>query len=132
MNAKEFIAKHNLHITVTRVGHNPGMDDMPRHFHVVISQDFNPEKFSTPFSQGRAHTKPPTLPDVLECLSMDFSCVGMYEDVTEFLVEMGYDWNDKKMRRNGIRAWQQIHNSHADFLETFGREVMEDLQEVEW
>lgn len=83
----EFVQKHQIKFEAHRVSERPDglASESPRHFRCRISRRINlnsdgrmavPEQtrsFGLYFSQGSAHTEPPTLEEVLDCLASDAS-----------------------------------------------------------
>lgn len=81
------------------------MSDMPRgstHYHITLERQG--ETMSFYWSQGPAHTQPPTLGAVLENLCMDWQ--GGETTFEEFCSEMGYDTDSRRIERmyNAVQA----------------------------
>ena len=80
-------------------------------------------EFTTYFSQGSAHTKEPTVADVLDCIASDASCVENYQTFEDFAAGLGYDPDSRKTERTFKTIQKQMH-SLKRFL---GRELYETL-----
>lgn len=100
---QSFIARNQLEAKVMPCGANPNIDasaHMTRHFSVTITRvGFGPSKpMHLFFSQGSAHTKQPTLADVLDCLASDSASVenSSFEDWARAL---GYDTDSRKAEK---------------------------------
>lgn len=99
----EFIKTNQLNMSATRV---PGRTDRSasdwdksaRHFVCHIWQEGfgNQERLTLQYSQGSAHTKNPTLPEVLDCLAMDASSVDNARNFEDWCSELGYDTDSRK------------------------------------
>lgn len=93
----EYVAKHGLTMTSSRISHNPNSDDWgdrDRHWQCEITGEG--VELLIPFSQGSAHTKPPAIVDVLSCLASDASFVENCDTFEDFANELGYDPDSRK------------------------------------
>lgn len=70
--------------------------------------------FEFPFKQGTAHTKKPTLVDIMAALLSDASCVAG-NSFTEFCDELGYDRDSRKAEE----TYKQIQVSNGRLLKLF-------------
>lgn len=98
----EFVRAHAISFSVKPADSNPNMaqDDWhasATHWLCVLRR--HGARMTVPFSQGSAHTKPPTVEDVLDCLASD--CAG-YENARGFLdwcAEYGYSDDSRRAER---------------------------------
>jgi len=95
---------------------NPNMTDMPagsRHFKVTLLRAGR--QMTIHFSMGPAHTKEPTVEDVLNCAAMD---AAAYENATSFedwASEYGFDTDGRKAETT-YRAVKKQTAKLAKFL----------------
>ena len=54
---------------------------------------------TVPFSQGAAHTMPPTAADVLDCMASDSAEVENADSFDDWAPEYGYDADSRKAER---------------------------------
>jgi|SRR5690554_3610619 len=101
----EYILDHlGVGMTITRLDTRP--DDLSewgegaRHWEFTITRNGEHEH-SGFYSQGSAHTAPPTLTDVLSCLLSDAGCAEY--DFDEFCSDLGHDTDSRRAER--------IHNA---------------------
>lgn len=112
ITTQEFITAHEITATATQADSNPNMSDMPegsRHWSVLLSRADTDTKMIVKFSQGPAHTEPPTATDVLDCLASD---AASWENAPNFDVwasEYGYDTDSRKAKRtfNAVKKQSQ-------------------------
>lgn len=94
------IAENRVTMTATPADANPNMTDMPAgssHYRCRIRHDGR--SMTVLFSMGPAHTKPPTLPDVLDCLASDASGLENANGFEDWASEYGYDIDSRKAER---------------------------------
>lgn len=103
---QSFIARTQLEMACQRVagradGNGDAWDKTARHFLCTIKRvGFGPcEPLTLFFSQGSAHTKPPTLADVLDCLASDACSVDNARNFAEWAGEMGYNEDSRKAEK---------------------------------
>lgn len=141
----DFIAREGLTMMARKVDSRPDglMGNSATHWHCVLnagrkiacfageslnmhSAGHKPVKMVVYFSQGIAHTSPPTLPEVLDCLASD-STYG--NDFEEFCDELGYD-SDSRQAERIFKAIQRQTNKLLElFCETANRcPVLDDLR----
>jgi hypothetical protein len=92
MTLQEFIEQNCLAMTVDPVTVRPDglMDeDIMSHYRVTLHR--GKVSMGLCFSMGMAHTEPPKLEDVLDCLMLDAASVEYADDVNDWLEEMGHD-----------------------------------------
>ena len=103
MTLQEFIQKHGITAAATRVDDNSNMTDMPegsRHWNVSLSRvNYIDDKMVVPFSQGPAHTEPPTAEDVLDCLASDAIGWVNAEGFEDWCGEYGHDTDSRRAER---------------------------------
>ncbi len=112
MTMQEFIQVNAITVTTKQVDSNPNMTDMPvdsRHWSVLFLRTGTDKKMIVMFSQGSAHTEPPTAVDVLDCLASD---AAGWENAPSFDVwagEYGYDTDSRKAERtfNAVKKQSQ-------------------------
>ena len=99
----QFITEQQLVMSVRPIKRNPHMqgEQMPRNFECTI--EFEGRGYHEPltvyFSQGSAHTKPPTLAGVLDCLASDASGVDNAQSFEDWASEYGYDTDSRKAEK---------------------------------
>ena len=96
---EQFIAEQQLVMGVSRVKRNPYMNEqLPRNFECTITQVGKgySEPLTVYFSQGSAHTKPPTLVNVLDCLASDASGIDNARTFEDWANDYGYDTDSRK------------------------------------
>jgi hypothetical protein len=101
MTMQEFIASYGIKMSVTQVDARPDnsasqWDSSASHYRCTITAD-KKGSMRTYFSQGSAHTAPPTLDSVLECLGMDAYTLDF--DFADFCSEYGYDEDSRKAKK---------------------------------
>ncbi len=102
---QQFISSQGLTMTAKRINSNPNMSDWKdaRHWSCIIRKP-KPEdaihhdlyKLVIPFSQGSAHTDPPTIEDVLDCMASDASGYDNARSFEDWCSEYGYDTDSRK------------------------------------
>ena len=101
----EFITEHGIEMQVERVKRNPNMMDMmdgASHYLCNFRRHWGDgayclEEMDVTFSMGSAHTEPPTVEDVLDCLASDASgYMNAGFDFEEWASEYGYDTDSRK------------------------------------
>jgi hypothetical protein len=90
----DFIERHGITGRALIATDNPNManDQWARtasHWRVVLR--CGGRRWTVPFSQGSAHTEPPTVADVLDCVASDIAGYRNARDVRDFASEYGYD-----------------------------------------
>lgn len=125
MTLQEFIQEQGITVTVTQTDDNPGMTDMPegsRHWKVVFAGYSRPkflqgQHMTVFFSQGPAHTDPPTGEDVLDCLASDASTYDNAQGFEDWANEYGYDTDSRKAEKI-FKAVEKQSIKLAQFLPT--------------
>jgi len=129
----QFINDVGITLETVRINGRPDItgDDWSndaRHWRVTLirlrtSALASRKRLSLYFSQGSAHTVPPTVTDVLSCLADDASSVENAGGFDEWCSELGYDTDSRKAERT-FKATQ----SQARKLEKFlGEELYDRL-----
>ena len=99
MTFDEFATEAELTFTCEKQGSNPNMTDMPQgSTHWLCTLSRSDKSMAVPFSMGPAHTSPPTLSGVLECLRMDSSATDT-DSFEEWADDLGYDSDSRKAER---------------------------------
>lgn len=124
----DFIARHKIRVTVEQVDTRPDglwefaerkWFDRARHFRCTLHA--HRHRFMIYFSQGSAHTNPPTVAEILDSLAMDASSThGCFED---FCDELGYDHDSLK----AYAAWQACNQTRVRLIRMFGEDDYETL-----
>src|ERR1700690_1900550 len=94
LSLEHIINTARLKLDVTHAPRNPNMPNDQwslgaRHWFCVLTGRAGKMEFY--FSQGAAHTKPPTLPEILDCLASDAATVENARSFEDFAAELGYD-----------------------------------------
>lgn len=92
----------------------------------------HPRQVVFDFSQGSAHSRPPTLHDVLYCVQSDIRCAIDYPDILEFAAEFGCEMTTQEERANLRNAFNGCKKIHADFLDAFGPQFVADFLDVDY
>jgi hypothetical protein len=103
---QDFIAQHGITATAKWADRNPNMADdawarTATHWRVVLRKDGR--QLTIPFSQGSAHTKPPTAADVLDAIASDIAGVRNAQDLADYMAEYGMDDHNEARR-----MWQIV------------------------
>lgn len=104
---QQFVEKHGVTATATPAESNPNAEDWARDAHhwkvrlriLTGGMMFNQRSLTVPFSQGSAHTTPPTAADVLGCLVMDSSGIDNGTSFEDWCAEYGYDSDSRKAEK---------------------------------
>lgn len=127
-----FIAAEQLEMTVSRTARNPHMiEQMPRNFDCTIRQvgRGNPQSMRVHFSQGAAHTKAPTLAEVLSCLASDASGIENACSFEDWAGDYGYDADSRKAEKTYHICQEQAE----DLRNLLGHDAYETLlYHTEW
>lgn len=133
MTHSEFAKKFQLKLSNQQVlARTDGLMEMgegARHFICTIKQvGFgNKQSVILNYSQGSAHTKPPTITDVLESVALDCSGVENTRTFEEWADESGYDTDSRKAERIYIACLDQ----RAKFQTLLGHEAYKTFLECE-
>jgi hypothetical protein len=82
-----------------------------------------PRAFSLYFSMGSAHTSPPTLADVLDCLASDASGYENSKDFESWASEYGYDADS----RSAEKIYRAVKRQSEQLKRTVGDEAYQEL-----
>lgn len=130
----KFVEKHGIKFAAHRVSERPdglmSENEGQRHFRCQIRKlGFRPS-FGLYFSQGSAHTQPPTIEDVLDCLVSDASG---YENAAvnttpqtafnEWAIEYGYDIDS----RAAEKIFKTIERQANQLKRVLGNEAYQEL-----
>jgi hypothetical protein len=122
---QEFIQTTGLRMTVEPRNSNPNMaaDDKwhagANHWTCTIH--LGRQGMAVAFSQGSAHTSPPTLDSVLDCLASDAS--GADETFEGFCSNFGYDIDSRK----ALKTYNTIKRQSARLCKLLGTKAYADL-----
>lgn len=129
---QQFIETHELGIDVEPADSNPNMasDDAwmreASHWLVVITQDG--QSMRVPFSQGSAHTEPPTLETVLDCLASDASSVENSGSFDEWAADMGFfPMESSKDLRRAQQTYEAIEHQTNGLKALIGARAFDQL-----
>lgn len=89
-----------LRFRATPTDRNPHMDSWDAgasHWRCTLS--YAGRRMSVAFSHGSAHTSPPSLADVLNCLALDASGFENNSSFADWCAEYGYDTDSRKAER---------------------------------
>jgi len=105
---------------------NPNSDsdtwrDGASHWRCVITRAGR--RMTVPFSQGAAHTQPPTLEDVLDCLALDASGYENARGFADWCSEYGYDTDSRKAER----TWKAVVRQSVSLGRLLGAAIYEVL-----
>lgn len=102
ISLQDFVRKHNLVMTLTTADHNPNMADdtwARTATHWIARLHHGKKQMAVPFSQGSAHTVPPTITDVLDALAIDSAGHDDHRGFQDWAEEYGYDIDSRKAER---------------------------------
>jgi hypothetical protein len=128
----DFIQQYAIYATPEPAESNPNMDAdrewnlTARHWRVTLQRPESAPMY-VPFSQGSAHTEPPTAADVLDCLASDAATVENARDVLDFAAEMGFDLDSHKNRERARRTFETIQRQSGELREFLGDDAFETL-----
>lgn len=115
-----FINRLGLKLTVSRTDHNPHMDSDPQwsrsasHWRFTLRRDGR--RMAGYFSQGSAHTKPPTLLEILDCLASDAAGLANADDFESWCADYGYDTDSRRAER----TYKAVQRSAASLERVIG------------
>lgn len=109
-----FGERHGITMRLESVDNNPNMTDgsfSRSAFHYRVKLRRGRQGMSLYFSQGSAHSKPPTLNDVLSCLALDAASIENAQSFDGWARELGLEEDSR-------RAWNayQASRSQTDKL----------------
>jgi hypothetical protein len=109
-----FVRARGITARATQITARPDglLTDLPRHFRVVLA--YGSRRMTVYFSQGSAHTAPPTAEDVLDCLAADF-ITDSGDSFESWCAELGYDTDSRTAERT-YRAQKRQAAKLARFL----------------
>lgn len=115
----EWITQHGITAKVGAVDTRPDslMADLPRHFRVTLKR--GTKRMTVYFSQGAAHTKAPTVGDVLECLASDQTD----ESFDDWCSNYGLDTDS----RSAERTYKAVTRSSKALARFLGADLLADL-----
>ena len=120
----DFITRAPIRFTVRPADRNPNMgsrDAGASHWRCTLT--LNGKRMTVPFSQGSAHTFPPTLADVLNCLALDASGFENAGDFASWCGEYGYDTDSRKAEK----IYKTVGRQAASLKSLLGPEFYNDL-----
>ncbi len=107
-----FIAEQRITMHAEPIDRNPNMTDddwskTATHWRVVLTRaaqsgrGYWPKRqLTTYFSQGQAHTEPPTTEDVLNCLILDAASIEASGGFEDWASDLGFDTDSRKAERS--------------------------------
>jgi hypothetical protein len=108
LTMNQFIERLGVQFSAERTKDNPHMldaMDSASHWRCLLRKD--QRRMIVHFSQGSAHTKPPTAVDVLDCLASDASDYENAQDFEDWCAEYGYDSDSRKDQRTYRKVKRQ-------------------------
>jgi hypothetical protein len=131
---KTFAEAHGIEMLPTQVAENPSYPDAPRdsrHWACLFTwkakkgNDRWRNRLTVHFSQGSAHTKPPTAMEVLGCLAQDAQSAEYTFE--EWCRELGMDPDSRKDEKT-YKAVQKLTKSLRRFLgEALFKELLDGV-----
>ena len=103
-NVKQFMESEKVEVDIVPVPFRLDtlLVRLPYHYRCRIKVRGSRESMTGYFSQGSAHTKPPTPEEIVSCVVEDASAGEM--DFTEFCSEFGYDEYEDKQAKKVYKA----------------------------
>ena len=114
MNYKQFVMQHGIRMVATLTERNPNMTDdgdwtrTATHWRCEFRK--GRRKLVTYFSQGSAHTREPTVVDVLQCLASDASTIEYTDGFEDWAHDLGYDPDSRKAERSYHQCLDQTQH----------------------
>jgi hypothetical protein len=108
MTIAEFIRYAGITSKAEETDHNPNMDNdswaaTASHWNVTLKR--GPKTMRVPFSQGSAHTAPPTARDVIGSMQSDASGFEAAEgDFHSWASDLGFEWEPECARLSKAKA----------------------------
>lgn len=124
-----FIELHGISIAVERISERPDLtgddwDTTARHWRVTLARKNDKRRrLIVYFSQGSAHTEPPSAADVLNCLASDASAIDTSPTFDDWCVEYGYDTDSRKAER----TYKQVQAQAKRLRRFFDMDEYEEL-----
>ena len=95
----QFTARHRITLSSERVSLNPHMADVIDGSHWRCRIRYDRRSMTVYFSQGSAHTKDPTVVDVLSCLAGDAQAYDNAESFEDWADEFGLDVDSRRAEK---------------------------------
>lgn len=92
----------------------------------ILNEETGQEWADVSFSQGSAHTKPPTVEEVLYALSMDASAGEENETFESFCYELGYDEDSRK----AYAMWEACVDTYDTWTTFFTNKQQDAISEA--
>lgn len=124
MTIKDFIAKHNISVSLKTTYENPNMENSGDMFNYSATLKMGRKRFTLPFSTGKGWTRAPDASDILECLQSDYYVKDM--DFEDFCSEFGYDLDSRKAEK----TWRACGNQSVK-LDKFLGDLIEEFRACE-
>jgi hypothetical protein len=125
MKLQTFINRHGVRIETERIDKRTGTASEwatdARHWSVTLY--CGRRRMSLEFSQGSAHTKTPTVKDVISCLVSDASGIVNSRNFAEWAGEYGYDEDSRKVEA----LWKECKRQTVKLREFLGEEDFQFL-----
>jgi hypothetical protein len=122
----DFIVKHDIRFSADTAAENPHMEQNDWHdsaSHWICRFKRGGSVFRYYFSQGSAHTDPPTTGDVLDCLASDAGSVEDCRSFEEWAESSGYDTDSLK----ALRTYKIIKTQAAKLKRFLGEAAYREL-----
>ena len=100
------------------------------HYHVRLATVEHPDGVRTFWSQGPAHTAPPTAVDVLEALLSDYAMGAGCRDMWDMAAEFGMPATADE-GRTLERTWHTLRRVQSDLLVWLGAPTLDTLLQLE-
>ena len=102
LTVQEFVDREQIEQNNVRMTHK--WSKTARHWKVTLyfvgrGAEMNDRRLSVFYSQGSAHTKPPTAADILDCLASDASGVENARSFEDWCGEFGYDTDSRSAEK---------------------------------
>lgn len=124
-----FIERHRIGMTATHVSANPNIHPdeawAATHYRCTLHRGGGKARrqMTVYFSQGSAHTRDPSVADVLDCLALDASSVDNARTFEEWASELGYDPDSRKAGR----IYRVCERQAAKLRQFLGSAVYQEL-----
>jgi hypothetical protein len=128
---REFIEIHGIRASAVPAASNPAMADdewarTATHWRVTLRYG-RARRWTLPFSQGSAHTAPPSAYDVLCCVRSDASSIDSARDFEDWAGDLRMDTDSRK----AAATYHACVRSAARLRKWLGPEAYDELMQAE-
>lgn len=119
MTFTQFIKKHNVRVSCTRVRENPSNPEWKDADHWKCQLRMRRKSWTIYFSQGCGHNGvEPSVESILNCVQSDTSTI-QDRSFEEWCSDLGYDTDSRKAERTYKACEKQAHRAEGFFAPDF-------------